>query len=165
MLIVESTLLTWSTLFALFFAFEYFYNTQEVVFLVFLYPLISLNQNVICHWGWFELWTQYPGSVVPLAMFGSWAVMKQRKIWSTLSFPGQVMKFYGVKWGEKSGMCIHIHTRVYANSRIPVVAGAGEHVVADGINWGLFGAALASPPQGSLTCRGKVLSLWKIYKI
>ena len=31
-------------------------------------------------------------------------------------------------------MCIHIHTRVYANSRIPVVAGAGEHVVADGIN-------------------------------
>ena len=69
MLIVESTLLTWSALFDLFFAFEYFYKTQEVVFLVFLYPLISLNQNVICHWGWFELWTQYPGSVVPLAMF------------------------------------------------------------------------------------------------
>ena len=22
-----------------------------------------------CHWWWFELWTQYPGSVVPLAMF------------------------------------------------------------------------------------------------
>ena len=69
MLIVELTLLTWSALFDLFFAFEYFYKTQEVVFLVFLYPLISLNQNVICHWGWFELWTQYPGSVVPLAMF------------------------------------------------------------------------------------------------
>ena len=51
MLIVESTLLTWSALFDLFFAFEYFYKTQEVVFLVFLYPLISLNQNVICHWG------------------------------------------------------------------------------------------------------------------
>ena len=29
MLIVESTLLTWSTLFDLFFAFEYFYKTQE----------------------------------------------------------------------------------------------------------------------------------------
>ena len=44
MLIVESTLLTWSALFDLFFAFEYIYKTQEVVFLVFLYPLISLNQ-------------------------------------------------------------------------------------------------------------------------
>ena len=40
MLIVESTLLTWSALFDLFFAFEYFYKTQEVVFLVFIYPLI-----------------------------------------------------------------------------------------------------------------------------
>ena len=69
MLIVESTLLSWFDLFDLFFSFEYFYKIQEVVFLVFLYPLISLNQNVICHWGWFELWTQYPGSVVPLAMF------------------------------------------------------------------------------------------------
>ena len=45
MLIVESTLLTWSALFDLFFAFEYIYKTQEVVFLVFLYPLISLNQR------------------------------------------------------------------------------------------------------------------------
>ena len=31
MLIVESTLLTWFDLFDLFFAFEYFYKTQEVV--------------------------------------------------------------------------------------------------------------------------------------
>ena len=82
MLIVESTLLTWSALFDLFFAFEYFYKTQEVVFLVFLYPLISLNQNVICHWGWFELWTQYPGSVVPLAMF-----TKLKKWYFLFSYP------------------------------------------------------------------------------
>ena len=52
MLIVESTLLTWSALFDLFFAFEYFYKTQEVVFLVFLYPLIFLViKSVICHGG------------------------------------------------------------------------------------------------------------------
>ena len=42
MLIVESTLLTWSALFDLFFAFEYFYKTQEVVFLVFCIPLFLL---------------------------------------------------------------------------------------------------------------------------
>ena len=30
---------------------------------------ISFLQNVICHGWWFELWTQYPGSVVPLVMF------------------------------------------------------------------------------------------------
>ena len=42
MLIVESTLLTWSALFDLFFAFEYIYKTQEVVFLVFLYLLIKM---------------------------------------------------------------------------------------------------------------------------
>ena len=43
MLIVESTLLTWSALFDLFFAFEYFYKTQEVVFLVFFVsPLFLL---------------------------------------------------------------------------------------------------------------------------
>ena len=41
MLIVESTLLTWSALFDLFFAFEYFYKTQEVVFLVFVSPYFS----------------------------------------------------------------------------------------------------------------------------
>ena len=29
-------------------------------------------QNVICHGWWFQLWTQYPGSVVPLAMFSSY---------------------------------------------------------------------------------------------
>ena len=63
MLIVESTLLTWSALFDLFFAFEYFYKTQEVCSISsFCIPLFALGDD-------FELWTQYPGSVVPLAMF------------------------------------------------------------------------------------------------
>ena len=41
MLIVESTLSTWSALFDLLFAFGYFYKTQEVVFLVFVSPYFS----------------------------------------------------------------------------------------------------------------------------
>ena len=35
-------MMTWSALFDLFFAFEYFYKTQEVVFLVFCIPLFLL---------------------------------------------------------------------------------------------------------------------------
>ena len=41
MLIVESTLSTWSALVKLLFAFGYFYKTQEVVFLVFVSPYFS----------------------------------------------------------------------------------------------------------------------------
>ena len=53
-------------------------------------------------------------------------------------------------------MCIHIHIRVYGNMCIPVVAGAGAGAVVDENDWkwGLFGAALELPPQGSFTCRG-----------
>ena len=51
------------------FYFRVFLQNSRSSISCFLYPLISRNQNVICHGGWFELWTQYPGSVVPLAMF------------------------------------------------------------------------------------------------
>ena len=38
-----------------------------------------------------------------------------------------------ILWGKmrrkQIGMCIHIHTRVYANTCIPVVAGAGAGAV------------------------------------
>ena len=57
---------------------------------------------------------------------------------------------------------IHIHTRVYANTNIPVVAGAGAGAVVGAgratwlmVKWGLFGAAMMElPPQGSFTCWG-----------
>ena len=70
-------------------AFEYFTKLKKLYFL-FLYPPISCNQTcfschlqyVICHWGWFELWTQYPGSVVPLAMF-----TKLKKWYFLFSYP------------------------------------------------------------------------------
>ena len=48
---------------------RFFLHFPISCFFLFLYPLISRNLNFICHGGWFELWTQYPGSVVPLAMF------------------------------------------------------------------------------------------------
>ena len=52
MLIVESTLSTWSALFDLLFAFGYFFKTQEVVFLVFFVsPYISRNQKCYLPWG------------------------------------------------------------------------------------------------------------------
>ena len=52
MLIAESTLLIWSALFDHFLVFEYFYKTQEVVFLVFFVsPYISRNQKCYLPWG------------------------------------------------------------------------------------------------------------------
>ena len=73
-LAIESTLLTWCALFDLLIIFEYFTRRSISCFCIPLFLVyktcISFHlQNVICHGGWFGLWPQYPGSVVPLAMF------------------------------------------------------------------------------------------------
>ena len=58
------------------YCFWVFYKSQEGVFLVFVSPYflyirlvyISFHLQMLFSRGWFELWTQYPESVVPLAM-------------------------------------------------------------------------------------------------